>query len=326
MAIYNHGLPIPRKKVESGGVDTSADTVTPETLVKDYTAHDKDGNPIVGVLDVDAVRDDGYAEGQTAGYNSGYAEGHEVGEAEGYSKGETAGYNSGYAKGEADGTEAGIIKMNAVVQLQGMRTDYNSIYMNWSGMYFKPQYDIKPTNAYQTFSTFGFVGDLSQYFDDNNIVFDTSSAAQINYLFISCPYITRIGTISSAAISSNYPTVFHNCQSLTTIDKIILHQNTAKTFDNLFIGVCPKLTHLRIEGVIGASGFNVSWSPLNKASLTSIVNALSATTTGLTVTLRLAAVNTAFETSPGAADGSTSDEWLALAATKANWTISLINS
>jgi hypothetical protein len=60
--------------------------------------------------------------------------------------------------------------------------------------------------------------------------------------------------------------------------------------------------------------------------LTNIVNALSTTTTGLFVTLRKDAVNKAFETSEGAMDGSTSDEWLALAATKANWTISLINS
>ena len=62
---------------------------------------------------------------------------------------------------------------------------------------------------------------------------------------------------------------------------------------------------------------------LSKASITSIINALSSTTSGLTVTLSKTAVNTAFETESGGADGSTSQEWLALATTKSNWTISL---
>ena len=82
-----------------------------------------------------------------------------------------------------------------------------------------------------------------------------------------------------------------------------------------------------IEGsVIAAGDLNLSHCTQSKESLASVINALSDTTTGLTVTLRLAAVNSAFETSAGAADGSTSDEWLALAATKSNWTINLINS
>lgn len=33
----------------SGGTDTSGDTVTPETLVTGYTAHDASGEPITGV-------------------------------------------------------------------------------------------------------------------------------------------------------------------------------------------------------------------------------------------------------------------------------------
>lgn len=82
-----------------------------------------------------------------------------------------------------------------------------------------------------------------------------------------------------------------------------------------------------IEGsVIAASDLNLSFCKQSKESLASVISALSSTTTGLAVTLRLAAVNTAFETTAGAADGSTSDEWTALIATKPNWTINLINS
>jgi hypothetical protein len=67
--------------------------------------------------------------------------------------------------------------------------------------------------------------------------------------------------------------------------------------------------------VIGQKNFNVHWSPkLSKASIESIINALSSTTSGLTVTISKTAKEAAF----------TSAEWSALIATKSNWTISLV--
>lgn len=62
---------------------------------------------------------------------------------------------------------------------------------------------------------------------------------------------------------------------------------------------------------------------LNKTSITSIVNGLDNEITGQTLSLSKTAVDNAFETSAGAADGSTSQEWLDLIATKTNWTITL---
>jgi hypothetical protein len=80
-----------------------------------------------------------------------------------------------------------------------------------------------------------------------------------------------------------------------------------------------------VEGCIKAN-IDFGYCPLNKASIVSVLGGLDHGKSGLTLTLRLDAVNKAFETSEGAMDGSTSDEWLALAATKPSWTISLINS
>ena len=51
---------------------------------------------------------------------------------------------------------------------------------------------------------------------------------------------------------------------------------------------------------------------------------ISDNVTGQAVSVKKDAVNIAFETSAGAGDGSTSAEWLALVATKTNWTISLV--
>lgn len=62
---------------------------------------------------------------------------------------------------------------------------------------------------------------------------------------------------------------------------------------------------------------------LTKASFKSIIAGLADDVSGQTVELSKTAVNNAFETSEGAADGSSSAEWAALIATKPNWTIAL---
>ena len=110
---------------------------------------------------------------------------------------------------------------------------------------------------------------------------------------------------------------------LSEAEKVILLAVSASTKYSSTFHEASKLKSLTIGGTIGQAGFDTKWSPLDKESLTSIVNALSTTTNGLTVTLSLNAVKKAFETSEGANDGDTSPEWLALAATKPNWTITL---
>ena len=59
------------------------------------------------------------------------------------------------------------------------------------------------------------------------------------------------------------------------------------------------------------------------AAVINIFSVLSTDSTGKTLSLSLGAVDTAFETAEGLGDGSTSAEWLALRATKENWTITL---
>ena len=123
------------------------------------------------------------------------------------------------------------------------------------------------------------------------------------------------GTIST--VFSNARKYLKTIPEITSWLKVLL---ILVAFQNL-----KALEDLTVTGVIGGDGFNVQWSTLlSKASITSIINALSSTTTGLTVTLSLAAVNKAFETSTGANNGSTSTAWTTLIATKTNWTISLV--
>ncbi len=85
-------------------------------------------------------------------------------------------------------------------------------------------------------------------------------------------------------------------------------------FSNAF-STATSLKHVIFDGTIGQNGLNLGQSPLlDKESITSIINTLSATTSGLSVTLSATAVNNAFN----------ADEWATLIATKPNWTISLV--
>ena len=116
---------------------------------------------------------------------------------------------------------------------------------------------------------------------------------------------------------------FGYATSLHTIDKLILAQDGSQTFTSTFSTMIA-LENIEIEGTIGKNGFSLSQSQkLSKKSLISVVEHLSTTTSGLSVSLSKNAVNKAFETSVGANDGTTSTEWLALIGKKSNWTISL---
>lgn len=78
------------------------------------------------------------------------------------------------------------------------------------------------------------------------------------------------------------------------------------------------------DSVIATDGMGFGQScKLSRASIENVFQVLSSSTSGLNMIFNLTAVNNAFETSPGAADGSTSQDWAALVATKPNWNIIL---
>ena len=104
-----------------------------------------------------------------------------------------------------------------------------------------------------------------------------------------------------------------------TVDKLTV--SSAMTFAASFVS-CSKLENITFEGEIGNS-IDFQYSPLTKASITSVVEHLWGEASKKTATFNLNAVNKAFETSEGVNDGSTSAEWTALIGTKPNWTIAL---
>lgn len=229
--------------------------------------------------------------------------------------------------GYEDGIEYAYNQFWDAYQQNGERVNYNNAFSyGWSTETFKPKYPIAPEGTCDYmfyYSKIGNADDPDFDFVEKGIELDLSKVTRMTYGFAYVRGIKRLGVIDFTGYTQNaFNRIFWSTQ-IETIDKLVFADRTG--FDHAF-DYSPRLVNLTIEGTIGQGGFNVSWSPLSKASIISVINALSSTTTGLTVTLRLAAVNTSFETTAGAADGSTSDEWTALIATKPNWTINLINN
>lgn len=107
----------------------------------------------------------------------------------------------------------------------------------------------------------------------------------------------------------------NNAFANTKIKTILsLEVNGVTNFSNAFQS-CTALEELNLSGVIDINGFDIHWSTkLSADSLKSIINALSTTTTGLTITLPNTAQSN-YEKVYG------SGSWATLVATRSNWTI-----
>lgn len=196
---------------------------------------------------------------------------------------------------------------------------------------FKPTHDIRPVGdvtdmfscALSSVGEYGLLN-MKDVEDSCNMVFDFSKATVFIRTFAR-GFWKHLNIIDlSSAINTQFAFyggyLGNQKNGIESIERLIISENTVLA--NSTFQYATQLKHAIFVGII-ATNINLSDSPFDKESLTSIINTLSTTTTGLTVTLSLTAVNKAFETSEGANDGSTSAEWLALVATRSNWTIAL---
>ena len=220
-----------------------------------------------------------------------------------------------YDLGVADGKQAEYDAFWDAFQDNGNLTAYQRVFNggNWNEETFKPKYDIKPvgnnaaTYAFRGFNTGKSLMRLTK--DSIGVDIDFSDTTGANeYVFYSAN-IGELGVIDTSKMS-NFGYSFSYC-AVETIKKLIVAEIT--TFYATF-NYARSLVNITFEGVIGYNGLNLQWSTkLSKASIESIINALSTTTSDKTVTLSKTAKEAAF----------TDEEWAALIATKPNWTISL---
>lgn len=214
-------------------------------------------------------------------------------------------------------------------QQNGNRRDYSRALSGegWTPETFKPKYSI--TNFLRGDHIFSYTTrlkiDIADYFERNGLVLDFSKATNMTNACDYC-YATRIGVVDVRSAKTLTSNLFANSRFIT-IDKLLVSEENDI---NKWFNYCEYLENLTIEGTIGKNGLNLQWSTkLSKASILSVLNALSTITSGLTVTLSLVAVNKAFETSEGANDGSDSQEFLVWTEEgpefgyRSNWTIAL---
>lgn len=201
------------------------------------------------------------------------------------------------------------------VQQNGNRTDYRYFFFQTMFTHIDPKYPIRASNSDSMF------GNAVNIETVNWEKFDLTNTSSLYNAFGYCRKLQSIDT--DLAVSVNMATVlnsiFRNCNALVRVKKIMAFPEAVwkNSFDE-----CYELVDIIFVGTIGSNGLDMHWSTkLSKASITSIISALSTTTSGLTVTLSTAAVNKAFETSEGANDGIESAEWKALKETKSNWNI-----
>ena len=205
----------------------------------------------------------------------------------------------------------------------GKRTNYTAVFANgWNDEIFNPKYDFILTNASQMFQ-YSKITTLASKLKEKGLKLDTSAitGASAIQMFQGA----RVKDIPELDLRNctNIGYILGSNAKVETVEKFIISEKATQNASNWFSGAA-RLTHIIFDGVLAVTGVSLNRSVLlDKESIVSLVNILSTTTSGLTVTLSLTAVNKAFETSENANDGSTSAEWQALVNTKPNWTISV---
>lgn len=253
------------------------------------------------------------------GKTDGAAEGREIGLEEGYDNGLDAAIDA-QAEFLEGKPQTHYDLFWDIYQLDGSKTFYAYAFAGagWRSETFKPKYPMAPIGATGCEGMFYYFARIKSY--DNEMIDFTEINKMLD--FSGCTKATN--TFRNACIKNLYCD-FSNCTQLTNtfaidsggmIDFITLKVNEKTTSYTGTFSYASSLTDLKFtEDSVIAGSINLQWSKnLNKASIENIINVLSKTTSGLTITLSEEAVNDAF----------TAEEWETLEATKTNWHISLL--
>lgn len=202
-------------------------------------------------------------------------------------------YNSGKSKGYTDGFEEGKqAEYDAfwdAFQQNGNRTNYTYAFATaWTDEIYNPKYPIKLVMG--------------------NGIFNESKITDVKVPLDFTTYHT------------NQVNIFSWAYYIKTIPLIKVIEDTRY---NSWFTYCDALENITFEGSIANDiSFDRS-TKLSADSIRSIIEHLSDTASGKTLTLSQVAVDKAFEEGEGANNGSQTQEWEWYLGTKPNWTISL---
>ncbi len=228
-------------------------------------------------------------------------------------------YEAGKAHGETVGRKAQYDEFWDNFQNYGKRTDYKGSFgRGFNDFTFKPKYDIAPQWAANGMFQYCEVTDLEKILNDCGVSLDLRLNSNLSDVFANSKItvLPELDFTGPSGTAVNLYSTFAEAGSLHTIRKIKLSSTIfAGALTSAFTN-CKALANIEFEGVIGKA-INLQWCPLTKASITNVIEHLATSTSEQTATFSKTAVETAF-------GSTTSEEWLALVATKSNWTISLV--
>ncbi len=216
-----------------------------------------------------------------------YLNGYDEGNAQGKDEGRQEGYSLGFEEGKT--AERSEFWEEYYTTASWAYAFYGAF---WSDKNYNPHKTIKPaagTSAAAMYQT--------STITDTKVPLDLSDVSSINYIFYNAKYLKTIRGIT-------FP--------------------ESGTIASAFTG-CTALENITVSGSIQISLVFTPCKLLSKASIESIINALSATTSGLTVTFSKEAVDNAFGIDID--DESTypeGSEYYNLRYSKSNWTFSYV--
>lgn len=228
-----------------------------------------------------------------------------------------SGYNKGHSEGVTAGKKAEYDRFWDAYQDFGERTHYvNAFGSMWDAEIFQPKYDIRPKGSgYMMFHNnvahYIVIDDFVEFCEKRGIVFDLSQCTDLMY-GLGTLRTKRHGILDfSSCRSALY--LFYSNRTVETIEEMVFAETTNFSSNTTFADATKLANINKVSGIL-AKSIHFQNSPLTKNSITNIVNVLSPTVTGETVTFNKAAKEAAF----------TADEWATLIATKSNWTFSLV--
>lgn len=238
-----------------------------------------------------------------------------------------AGFNEGFVNGERDGIEQGKQaereKFWDNYQDYGNRTAYGGAFagQGWvkTGL-LPPKYPMILDNSmstnYYIFNCFNQYGTARYDMSEICKLLDCSNAPRLNSMFENANVENITIDMSNCQMASY---MFGCGMGGGSINKVYLKVTEKLTTASGMFSSCVDLETIRFteDSVINIA-LSFSSSPLSKESIESIINALSPTATGKTLTLKKTAVQNAFGT-----DYDSSTEWTTLKNSKSNWTITL---
>lgn len=205
-------------------------------------------------------------------------------------------YGNGYESGIKQGKQEQYDVFWDSYQKNGTRTSYQyGFSYGFNNNSFNPKYDIKPLRAeylfYGSYSTLN--GNLKEILRDCGVTLDLGNATSVSYAFAYSAFDTL--PVIDIKNATNTDGLFGWNSYVKNIEKVIFKDDGSTKHTSWFQNT-PNLEEIRFDGIIGQN-INLQWSTkLSRESILSLLQCLTATVSGITITLPSKCIDTKTDT------------------------------